>query len=474
MGRIGVTLAGVERLLLRQLNINQAQTAQSTLRLATRQRINAPSDDPSGFLTLAGLQAQLTGVAAALDNVTTATSIVSQTATNLSALQTQLENIRDVLLTDADQSLTPPQRSAAQANIDTALGQINVLARTAAGGRRMLDGSAMYRVSGRNSEQVANVMVYGVGAGSRSIAGEVLTAAQQATLTYTGASGQISADAQFTLSGSSGSAAFTVTNGQALSDVATTINDQSYITGVTASVNNDTLTLTSVGAGSAATARVAVQSGTFIVAAGQITDDAGVDTVATINGQTYTGVSTARGNRVTVNDNGTHYDIQFEAGFTGGFDTLSIDTNLPTFALSPDLNQTAALSLPALDTTHLGGLSGALSQIGSGGTASGLAHNTAQALRIVDEALAQVILAQGQVGGFQTATIESASGLLSGMQTNLQDAIDTVDYVDAEAEKDRISYYEGLTSNAQAGLTILYQQRQSIIDLIRNIAGLSR
>ena len=59
MGRIGAHLSGIERTLLNRLaEANTAATINS-LRLATGQKINAPSDDPSAFVALGLLRSRL-------------------------------------------------------------------------------------------------------------------------------------------------------------------------------------------------------------------------------------------------------------------------------------------------------------------------------------------------------------------------------------------------------------------------------
>jgi hypothetical protein len=121
----------------------------------------------------------------------------------------------------------------------------------------------------------------------------------------------------------------------------------------------------------------------------------------------------------------------------------------------------------------LGGLSGTLNQIASGGEYAGLNLNTSRALRIIDEAIGDVTRIEGAVDGYANATIASSAGLMEAFQTDYEDAIDSIDKVDDNEEILLLDKNEILASNAVAGLAILAQQRMSIVELIRHSAGLS-
>ena len=474
MSRIGATLSGVERTLLNRLAEANAAATINSLRLATGKKINYPSDDPAAFVTLSGLQGRLSLVSATMSNVTAAASIISQTQTTLDQIRTQLNTIHTELLKDEDRTLSASERAEAQANIDSAIDQINSLAATDVDGRRVLDGSAEYDVSGRNSTQVADLVIHATVDGSTpTISGTVTQAATQADLVYTGASGQTTAAATFTLTGTLGSAPIIVTDSEDLDDVAERINDNSHKTGITASVDGNELTLTTVGYGTGATASVEVTLGTFNVTGAEADGVAyGTDAVAEINGQTYSG-NNVSGNRFTVSQNGFRYEIEFIAGYSGDFDSITVSGSALTFALSTSLTHRSALSIPAVHANTLGGLSGTLDQIASGGTVSGLDDKTSHALRIVDEALGELDRIDGTVDGFYDAAITSSSNLLAKLQEDLEEAIAETDGYDENEETLLLAKNQQLASNAIAGLTILNQQRAAIVDLIQAIAGLS-
>ena len=469
MSRIGASLSGIERSLLNRLAEAHAAATLSSLRMATGSKINFPSDDPSAFVILSGLQSQLGAVRAALPNVTAASSMVTQVQTVLGSIRTQLNAIRTELLKDEARSLTADERAEAQANIDAAITQINTLAAAEIDGRRLLDGSADFHVSGRNSAQVADLRVYSTGGSALSISGSVTQAATQAELGFTGSSGLVATNATFTLSGNSGGVEITVTGAEPLSTLQTEINDNSHKTGVTASLEGDVLTLRSVDYGTDADVAVVVSSGTFTVTGGNGDGTAnGTNVTAVLGGQSYTG----DGNRLTIRQNHVHYTLEFVGGVSGGFAPMTVEGGALTFALSSDLKHRSTLAIPSLLSARLGGVSGSLGDLAGGGPLSGLDEQTSQAIRVVDEALADLTRTEGVVDGFYNASITSASDLLAELEDNLEDAVDAVNLADATEEGARVAYYQDLASHSVAGLAILYQQRRGIVNILQQIAGL--
>ncbi len=77
----------------------------------------------------------------------------------------------------------------------------------------------------------------------------------------------------------------------------------------------------------------------------------------------------------------------------------------------------------------------------------------------------------GVVEGFYNAGIQSSTALLAQLQTKLQDAAVQTDGFDVEKEAKSLAYNQPLAANAIAGLAILNQQREALVDLIKEIAG---
>ena len=471
MARISSSISGIERSLLNNLAAANAAVLLSRLRESSGHQITSPADNPAGFVMLSSFQNQLSNVRSAMTNVTAASSLVTQTQSGLEQITAQLDVIRTELLRDENHTLTPDERAEAQAKIDAAIEAINDLAGTTYDNRRTLDGSADFIYTGRNFSQVAEVTVYAKPDASETISGKVVSTATKGQLTYTGnVTDQVTADATFTLTGNRGNAVFSVTNGETLSAVATRINNESHKTGVTATVDAGTHTLNfaTVDYGSSATIAVTTSSGTFLN-----DSDAGTNASAVINGETVSSSSNnVDGNRFSVNSNGFRFSIEFTAGYTGTFNSVGVSGDALTFALSPELDRTATLAVPDVQARRLGGNSGTLDQLQTGGSLSGLGNNTAQAIRVVDEAIGELTRVNGNVDGFYAAAVSTASALLTDLQTDLEASIESIDGVNDVEEEDIQLYYEGLAANSVAGLAVLNQQRYAIINMIQHIAGL--
>jgi flagellin len=466
MSRITGILAKAELQLLNRLADANAAATLDSLRLSAKQRILAPRDDPGTFVALSGLQSQMTAVVAAMANTTAASSAVTQAQSGINQIRTQLGTIRTELLKDVNRTLTASQRAASQAVIDQAVSQVNTLAGETIDGRRLLDGSGDFLVSGLNAGQVARLSVWAKPPGaSKSISGTVTRAATQAQLVYNGTDAKISGGATFTLTGSRGSSSLSVTNNEPLGDVATAINNVSHATGVTASVAGNDLTFTGVDYGSQASISISATSGTFNVGG----TGTALDAQATINGRTCTG----SGNRFLVSDNGFVFQADLAGGFSGALNAMTVSGDALKYQLSPTLARPAVLAIPALGAANLGGTSGRLDQIASGGAYSGLDANTSRAIRIVDEAMGVMDLAKGNVDGFYNSAVTSTSALLSQMETDLGDAIAQTDGFNEAQQAALLAQHQQLAANCLAGLSILYEQRAAVVQMLQHIAGLS-
>lgn len=468
MLRLGPSFGGFEKQLLGALAAANAQVALSTLRVSTGKRINSPSDNPSQFVQLDSLQREKSAVQAAVERVDGAANIGSQLQTSLDTAIKQLSDIRKLLLDDADQSLTTASRIENQQKIDAALQQISLLARKPIEGKRILDGGSNYLVTGQNAAQVKNVQVYSLGANT-TLSGSVIAAATKSSLSYSGADGKVTAAASFTLSGKLGSAAVSIAANDTLSSVATKINNASYGTGVIATADGDELTFSTVDFGTKATISINVTSGTFATTGGNGNGTAqGTNAVATLDGLAPASIE---GNRLTYARNGTHVEIELTAGYTGAITPLSFSDSLTfKFALGTGTEQTK-LGLRGIQLEILGGNSGTLDQLASGGSLSGLSTNTAQAIRVVDEASAQLTVLAGKVNGFTDITINSSMEFLNAWDQNLTTSISKVNGVDDDVENKNITKYQTLASNALASLAILQQQQASMAYLVQRLAG---
>jgi hypothetical protein len=194
----------------------------------------------------------------------------------------------------------------------------------------------------------------------------------------------------------------------------------------------------------------------------------GVDAVAEINDELLTGA----GNRFLYNRNGLRFSLEFQGGFRGGFAPLTIsDIDVNKFNLHTH-GPVTRLGLPGLHAAQLGGASGSLDQLVTGGALSGLAGNTSQALRVVDDALSQLTAVEGLVAGFAEHTIATSASLLGGFADTLESALTSANGISEEEELLLLSKSHHLADNVLASLALLDQQRATVVSLLQKIAGL--
>ncbi|MCA9123102.1 MAG: hypothetical protein H6822_19995 [Planctomycetaceae bacterium] len=479
MSRIGATISGLDQYFLSHLKDVDNEALKSAIRLATGKQVPKPSYDPAAFFMISSFENHLNVVESTKTQVDLAANLGSESQLVLDQTRSNLQSIRDALLLDEDLSLSSDDRNIQQATIDAAIIAIRDLARTEINGRRVFDGSSNYTVSGRNSAQIQGVQVFSLGAVTE-FSGTVTSAATKILDFYQGASGGISTgDATFTITGNRGSAVISVTDGESLEDVEARVNASSHLTGIEADINPslpDRLYFRSLDFGDDALLEIDVNSGAFAttrVSTGQ-------DAVVSINGETISS-DQVDGNRVTYAKNGTHVVFEFDVfnfadgipAFTGDFDSVTIsDERTQKFALTPDITKRSTFAIQGIHPELLGGISGTLDQLASGGSLSGLGDNTAFAIRVVDEALSKLTVMEGQVDAFADVTVASASKLLTDFSDDIKNTLESISEVNEDEESLKLAKSQTLASSTLSALAIVQQQRFNTLGLLQLLAGI--
>ena len=186
--------------------------------------------------------------------------------------------------------------------------------------------------SGVNGGQLSSFAINSLVKGaSETLSGTIDTAATHAQLTHTGSLGLVGQTSTFTLTGNLGSRNFSTSSLQSLSNLASDINSQSANTGVTASVQGNTLTFASSGYGSSATVSIVVNSGSFSVSGGNGDGTAnGADATATINGESITAAT----NTFTYSDGLGSFTFETVQGFTGALSPIEVVSTPGSFVLT--------------------------------------------------------------------------------------------------------------------------------------------
>ena len=267
------------------------------------------------------------------------------------------------------------------------------------------------------------------------------------------------------LSGADGSEVFSFGAGTSISQLVSGINLVSEAIGVTATANGTTLELLSVGYGTSAVVDLKViseASGTVFTSAAA--RDTGTDVVATVNGVGATG----DGNQLSINTATLDLSTSVTAGFTGTA-SFTIDGGGALFQLGPDVvsNQQARLGINSVNTARLGGVSGRLFQLGTGGTAALSSSNLNTAAKIVEEAINQITSLRGRLGAFQRTTLETNKNALNDTLVNLTEAESTIRDADFALESASLTRAQILVQSGTTVLQIANSNPQNVLALLR-------
>jgi flagellin len=281
------------------------------------------------------------------------------------------------------------------------------------------------------------------------------------------ASGGLAQDAVFEVNGTDGSEVFQFKAGSTIAQLRDAINLVQDSTGVVATVSSTTLQLKSSGYGSAAVVDVKLLSeaagGTIRTAIGAGSRNEGTDISATVNGISATGT----GNKLSINTSTLDLQSTVAAGFTGSI-AFDITGGGALFQLGPDVvsNQQARVGITSVNTSKLGGVSGQLYQLASGGTAD-LASDPTNAARIVDEAITQITSLRGRLGAFQRTSLETNKNTLNDTLINLTEAESNIRDSDFAAETARLTRAQILVQSGTTVLQISNQNPQNVLALLR-------
>lgn len=235
----------------------------------------------------------------------------------------------------------------------------------------------------------------------------------------------------------------------------------------------ETLTLTSTDFGSSAFAEVNVLSGEFVTQdadSNLVSRDAGTDVVATINGSRAYGdglkaslktatidVSLTFDSAANTNSNTTSFSV------TGGGSNFQIGEEVSA-------NGQVGIGIEAVNTARLGGLSGKLYELGTGGGKSlldvGPSVQGSNLVDIVDEALDRVSTLRGRLGAIQKNVIETNVATLGVALENISEARSQIVDTDFATETANLTKSQILSQAGISVLSIANQQPQQVLSLL--------
>jgi flagellin len=456
VGHVGAAQLGI----IRRLSEIGSAIDQNTLRLATLKRINSAKDDPAGLIHAQILDSSLNAIRAASAGVARAQAYLNTADSAASSIVTQLEAARSLALEVAGGTLNPSEISANQTELNEILDAIDRLSRTEFNGRRLLDGSSGYRVTGINSSQIRDVDVQSKGtAGDVAVSINVTTTALQGTKSYAG--GALGAATTLELTGPNGTTTINLADGATTQDIADAFNAVTYLTGIQATrVDATTVNFNTVKYGSAATIAINPLSGSFTTTG----SGTGRDAVATINGASVT----AEGTKFTYSSGNVVLQAEIDPAASGALETFTVSGSGMEFRVSTNRNDAARIGLPDLSTASLGGATGKLSSLRSGQANSLTGGGALTAIEIIDEALAEARMAQARVGGFGRYALGSAAGLLDAQEIELTAAYQDVMDVDVAKETAELSRNQLLKQAALRALDVSLFDQAHVLDLLKS------
>ena len=139
-----------------------------------------------------------------------------------------------------------------------------------------------------------------------------------------------------------------------------------------------------------------------------------------------------------------------------------LDGSEMTFVFSPDVADTSTVTMPNVSTSALGGLSGVLSDLGSGGSASLTDGDLTTAMSILEEAGSQVLNSRASLGAFDKYTVQSSVRVLDGMEVNLSSAFSQLHDTDVAKESSQLIRAQILVEAGISALMLTGQSRSQI------------
>ena len=457
----------------RRLSTTNSDMQTTLTRLSTGLRINTGADDPAGLIASEALRSDITAVNKAISNTQRASLMIGTAESALGQVSSLLNDIRGLVTEAANTgAISESEVAANQLQVDSSLEAINRIARsTTFQGRRLLDGSLDFVTTagtGFGTVRDLNIREANLGAaGAMDVNVSITAAATQASIRNDfDFSGGLENDLVFQLSGSRGAEAFEFSAGTSLGEIISAINMVSDATGVVASDDGVNLVLTSSAYGSKGLVAIEIISE---VGGTDFTDDlsamraTGTDVQGLINGYAAKG----DGNRLAITTATLSLDLTVDQGSAAAV-AFQITGGGALFQVGPEVvsNQQARMGISSMNSAQLGGVSGRLYSLRSGGE-NDLSTDPGRASRIVNEVIDKVTNIRGRLGAFQRTTLESNMNSLSDTLNNLVEAESTIRDADFAKESAALTRAQILTQSGMSVLSIANQSPQNVLSLLR-------
>lgn len=454
-------------------NLKRSNSAlnKSIERLSTGFKINRGADGPAALVISEKQRAQVAGLKTAIANTEKAVSVVQTAEGALNEINSILIKVRSLALDSANSGVNDSDAFAAnQAEIDNALDTINRIAQnTQFGEKSLLDGTA--GVTGTTSDADVTFLKGGSNTSDGTYTVEVTTQAERANITNgTSQTGNLAADEILNVNGVS----ITLNSGLDQAGVIARINEFSDETGVVAEDRSGGTRLRSVEFGSDAEIVVVSDTAAAATSSGFGTTrltDSGVNIAGEIDGvagsgkgNTLTSVSgLSKGTVVRLGDDATDAALSVN----GAQGNVSIQNNALVFQVGANQNQTAQIAIQSVEAQGLGvAVTG--SKFNSLNDISVTTFDNAQdALLTIDAAIDELSNIRGELGAFQSNTLES---IANNMRSTLENTVNAESVIRDTDFAEEISNFTNTQILVQAGTSVLSsanQTTQSILSLLQ-------
>jgi flagellin len=236
---------------------------------------------------------------------------------------------------------------------------------------------------------------------------------------------------------------------------------------VSATVSGAALLLNSMTFGSDAFVGVKPIDGNFIVAPGNEQLDYGVDAGVLINGQ----AAAVEGLTAQIRSSGLDVKLELDSAFgqANSTTTFYITGGGGTFQIGPEVSASGQLSvgIPSVSTSNLGNaVVGYLNTIGSGRSNAVVDGHYVAAEQIVKEAIEQVAIIRGRLGGIQKNQLETNINSQRVSLENVSAAESAIRDADIAEEVSKLTRAQILVQSAQQTLGLANQLPQGILSLL--------
>lgn len=256
-----------------------------------------------------------------------------------------------------------------------------------------------------------------------------------------------------------------------------TVNAQSDATGVTASYNTTTNQIDFESEDYGAAATLNVTSGTMLLGSSAANaSDTGVDAEAQVT-QTVAGVTTnvsdntwSVGSGLSIKDSLGNKIVLTEAGgsATGAAASqFTIQKNTLTFQLGAFANQSREINISSAFAYELGNGAVADANVSTIDVTTGAGQGAQDAIKILDQAIADVSNTRASLGATQTNVLESSSNSLSVAQENISASESSIRDTDMAGEMVNFTKLQMLSQVGVAMLAQANQVPQQLLSLLR-------